>query len=150
MLLADTEAIQMMQDNPWAWFIEYGIPILFLAAIPAIVLYRMAIYMERIVIDSHRPGTAVPRNARQWRVISMYRYHKTQLDVILLILYTSSVLLVLETGMLLGGVSGIAVGLIVAIEMTFHLRRGIHIESRVEKTLADERRLHDGSTRIFG
>jgi hypothetical protein len=150
MLFVVTEAIQMLQVSPWAWFIDYGLPILFFAAIPAVALYWMATYMETIVIDSHRPRMTVPKNARQWRVISMYRYHRRQLDVLLLILYASSFLLVLETGMLLGGIQGIVIGLIVAVEMMSHLRHGMHIESRVEKKLADERRLLNGSARIFG
>jgi hypothetical protein len=135
-----TGAIQVMQDSPWAWFADYGIPILFLAAIPAIVLYRMAIYLETVVYDSHKPTAGIPRSARQWRVISMYRYHRQRLDLLLLILYMSSFLLVLEAGFLLGGLPGIVVGLIVGIEMNSRLWHGIRLESRVGKKIAEEKR----------
>jgi len=143
-----------MQDNLGAWFVGYGIPVLLVVGIPAVVLCLVGWQMELVVRDSLRPRANVPRNARKERIISMYRYHGLRLDLILLVLYASSFLLVLATGVLIAGITGFALGLLVAVLMLSHLRDGVHLQSRVEKQLQREnesaKRLLDGNAKLFG
>lgn len=149
-LLIAAEGTQAMQNSLGAWFVEYGLPVLFLVGIPAIVLCLVGWHMEVIVCDSLRPGMNVAKNARQERIVSMYQHHRLRLDLILLVLYATSFLLVLATGVLLAGITGLVVGLIVAVDMFSDLRHGIRLQSRVEKRLEREKRFLDGNARLFG
>jgi hypothetical protein len=132
------EAIQVMQDNPWAWFIEQGIPILFLTAIPAYLLWLIRGYIEMVVYNWHKPNQVVPQNARQEYILRVYWYDKRRLDILLLLLYASSLMLALMTWILLGGAQGLLLGIITGIIMISHLRHGIRLQDRVEKRMDNE------------
>ena len=140
----------VIQINGWTWFVEYGFFILLITAVPAYLFWFIGSYVEAVVYNSHTPNPVVPENSRQKVILEVYQNHRHVLDLLLLSFFMSGFIFVLLAGGLLGGIQGLALGIVVGFAMISHLRHGLHLEERIRKKLEAEKDLFSGEAKLFG
>ncbi|NWF95807.1 MAG: hypothetical protein HXY34_06660 [Candidatus Thorarchaeota archaeon] len=131
----------MLQSEALVWILE----IVVIVAIPAILLANVGNYIEAVIYNSLRPDPFVTRSIGREHILRAYEHSRRSLDLLLLLLYACSLLLMTIAGILLGAVlgeaKGLSLGLVFGLMMVSDLRHGVRLQRRLERKLTREKQL---------